>query len=58
MKESNISLQLRLRETTHKKLKYIASTELRSLNGQIEYFLLQEIAQYEQKFGEISVDEY
>lgn len=44
---SKIALQIRLDATTHQKLKAIAESELRSLNAQLEYFVLQGIKEYE-----------
>ena len=54
---SRIALQMRLDETTHKKLKVISERELRSLNAQIEYFILQGIQDYEADHGSISLEE-
>lgn len=50
-----VSLQIRLEETTHKKLKNIADSELRSLNAQLEYFILQGIKNYESNHGSVDV---
>lgn len=44
---AKVILQARLEESTHKKLKTIADKELRSLNAQLEYFILQGINNYE-----------
>lgn len=44
---AKVSLQVRLDENTHEKLKLIADKELRSLNAQLEYFVLQGIKNYE-----------
>lgn len=43
---AKIALQLRLEEETHSKLKEIADKELRSLNAQIEYFILKGIENF------------
>lgn len=52
---SKIALQTRLDETIHQKLKFIADKELRSLNAQLEYFILQGIKEYETNHGQIEV---
>lgn len=52
-----IALQIRLDDTTHKKLKKISEVELRSLNSQLEYFVIQAIKDYELNHGEISVQD-
>lgn len=46
---SKVALQLRLEEETHAKLKEISEKELRSLNAQIEYFILKGIENYERE---------
>jgi len=50
-----VAFQIRLDETTHKKLKFIADSELRSLNSQLEYFVLQGIKNYESIHGSVDV---
>lgn len=45
--------QLRLKESTSEKLKFIAEQQCRSLNQQIEYIILQFIADYEKVNGPI-----
>lgn len=55
--EKDVSIQFRMYEETHYKLKYIAKRELRSLNSQIEYFALKGIAEYEREHGEIIIEE-
>lgn len=52
---SKVSLQLRLEEETHAKLKEISEKELRSLNAQIEYFILYGIANYEREHPQSSI---
>lgn len=49
MPEKKVALQLRLDEGVHKKIKDISNTELRSLNAQIEYFILKGIRDYESR---------
>lgn len=52
---SKVALQIRLEEGTHQKLKVIADSELRSLNAQLEYFILQGIKSYEANHGSVDV---
>ena len=52
-----IALQLRLDEKAHGKLKIIAEKELRSLNSQLEYFIIRGIENYEKEFGPIEDSE-
>jgi len=47
--------QIRIDELAYEKLKIIASKELRSLNAQMEYFLINAVAEYESKNGEIII---
>ena len=55
MRDDEVSIQFRMRESTHKKLKVIAKAKLRSLNAQIEYFALKGIEEYEKENGEIII---
>ncbi len=55
MRDDEVSIQFRMRESTHKKLKVIAKAKLRSLNAQIEYFALKGIEEYEKENGEIVI---
>lgn len=55
MKESEVSIQFRMKESTHAKLKAIAASQLRSLNSQIEFFALEGIRRYENDNGEIKL---
>lgn len=50
---SKLATQIRLDEAMHKKVKFIAEKELRSLNSQMEYFILKGIEDYEKQFGVI-----
>lgn len=52
---SKVALQIRIDETTHQKLKVIAEDELRSLNAQLEYFVIQGIKEYEMTYGMVDV---
>lgn len=56
MTETKIALQLRLDESTHKKVKAISEKELRSLNSQLEYFILKGISNYENENGPVTQD--
>lgn len=47
------AFQLRIDENAHRKLKYNAEKELRSLNAQIEYFIYRGIDEYEKRNGVI-----
>ena len=46
--------QLRLKETTAEKLKFIADQQCRSMNQQVEFIILQFIADFEKVNGSIS----
>jgi len=46
--------QLRLKDATAEKLKFIADQQCRSMNQQIEYILLQFISDYEKVNGVIA----
>ena len=52
--EKDKHLGLRIDSDTHKKLKYLADYEGRSINGQILYLIRQAIAQYEQQHEKIN----
>lgn len=52
---AKIALQVRLDESTHQKLKSISEKELRSLNAQLEYFVIQGIKAYELENGSIEL---
>ena len=49
MASYKVALQVRLDEQTYTKLKKISADELRSLNAQIEYFVIKGIQQYEKE---------
>lgn len=49
MKNKTIAFSLRIDESTYKKLKAVANKEMRSINSQCEYFLLQSIELYEKE---------
>ncbi len=51
-----MATQIRLDENNYKKLKQIADRELRSLNAQMEYFLIKGVEQYEKENGIVNVD--
>lgn len=41
-----IALQLRIDEEIHKKVKIVSEKELRSLNAQLEYFIIKGVEEY------------
>lgn len=49
--------QLRIKDSTAKKLKYISEKSCRSLNQQMEYIMLQFIADYEKVNGKIEASD-
>ena len=51
-----ISLNIRLNDDFHAKIKHIAETEYRSLNNQIEYIIQRYIKEYEKDNGEIKLE--
>lgn len=53
---STMATQIRLSDETYEKLKHISSKELRSLNAQMEYFLIKGIENYEKENGEIDIN--
>ena len=55
---SKTATQIRLDEDTHKKLKHISEKELRSLNAQMEYFILKGIEAFEETNGFIDTVDY
>ena len=55
MKEIEVSIQFRMPENIHAKLKKISQSQLRSLNAQILFFVREGIRQYENESGEIEL---
>lgn len=53
MTVTKIATQIRLDETVYKKCKYICAKELRSLNSQMEYFILKGVELYEEEHGTV-----
>lgn len=53
MASSKVVTQIRLDEITHKKVKFISEKKLRSLNSQMEYFILKGIEDFEKEYGAI-----
>ena len=53
MAVTKAAFQLRLDEKAHQKVKQIAEREFRSLNAQLEYFIVKGIEQYERDNGEL-----
>ncbi len=54
---AKIATQIRLDEEMHRKIKYISEKKLRSLNSQMEYFILKGIEQYEKEHGAIPISD-
>ena len=54
---SKTSTNFRIDETAYSKTKIIAKNERRSINSQLEYFVVQGIKEYENKNGEIIIEE-
>lgn len=48
---AKVATQIRLDEAIHKKVKYISEKKLRSLNSQMEYFILKGIEEFEKEYG-------
>ena len=55
MATTKISTQIRLDEVAHAKAKVIAEKKIRSLNAQMEYFIIKGIEIYEKENGEITL---
>ena len=53
MPNNKMVLQIRLDESIHAKTKTIAEKELRSLNAQMEYFIMKGVEHYEKEHGYI-----
>lgn len=51
------AFQLRLDEDAHRKVKQIAAREFRSLNAQLEYFIVKGVEQYEREHGALPTEE-
>ena len=54
---AKIATQIRLDESMYKKIKYISEKKLRSLNSQMEYFILKGIEEYEKEYGVIQISD-
>lgn len=54
---SKISTNFRIDETVYKKTKVIAKAENRSINSQLEYFVMRGVKEYEKNNGEIAIEE-
>ena len=52
-----ISLNIRLNEIFHAKVKHISEIEYRSLNNQIEFIIQKYIKEYEKANGEIKIED-
>lgn len=53
MANRKVALQLRLDEVLHTRLKTIAEKEMRSLNAEMEYLLMQSVGRYEEEHGSL-----
>ena len=53
MANKKVALQLRLDEVLHTRLKAIAEKEMRSLNAEMEYLLMQGVERYEEEHGSV-----
>lgn len=51
--EKDKHIGLRVDSDTHRKLKYLAEFEGRSINGEILYLIRQAIMEHEKKYGKI-----
>ena len=56
MATNKVALQVRLDAKVHANLRIVAEEEVRSLNSQIEYFVIKGIQKYEQENGIISIN--
>lgn len=56
MASKKISTTLRIDNELYKKIKFIADRELRSINAQLEYCVLQCVRDFEEKYGQINLD--
>jgi len=54
---SKIATNFRIDETAYQKTKMIAKAERRSINSQLEYFVMMGIREYEKKNGIIKLEE-
>ena len=54
---SKMSTNFRIDEDAYQKTKVIAKNEKRSINSQLEYFVIKGIKEYENINGEIIIDE-
>ena len=57
MKIDKIPLMVRLDGTIHKKIRYAAKKEARSLNRQIEYYVVKGLDDFETAHGCIPIEE-
>lgn len=56
MVDGIVSTQYRLLDSNHKKLKHICEKERRSMNAQIDFYVIKGIEEYEKQHGKIDVD--
>lgn len=56
MEDNRLRYTLRVDKDLFEKFKYVAGANGRSANKEIEQFIKKHIAQYEEKFGSIDLD--
>ena len=54
---SKMSTNFRVDEIAYKKTKVISKKEKRSINSQLEYFVIKAVQDYEKTHGEIIIEE-
>jgi len=54
---TKISTNFRIDEIAYQKTKIIAKNEKRSINSQLEYFIIKCVKEYENVYGEIVVED-
>lgn len=52
---SKISTNFRINEIAYEKTKIISAKENRSINSQLEYFVIKSVEEYERLYGEIII---
>ena len=57
MEDNRLRYTLRVNKDLFEKFKYVAGANGRSANKEIEQFIKKHVAQYEEKFGKIDLDD-
>ncbi|MBE7092015.1 MAG: Arc family DNA-binding protein [Clostridiales bacterium] len=57
MEDNRLRYTLRINKDLFEKFKYVAGANGRSANKEIEQFIKKHVAQYEEKFGKIDLDD-